>query len=53
VEVCVRVGTRCVGEGYLAKIGIKGMPSNLATAARTAVVLVFAWMSGRPTPRFW
>ena len=27
----------------LAKIGIKGVPSNLATAIRTAVVLVFAW----------
>ena len=27
----------------LAKIGIKGVPSNLATAVRTAVVLFFAW----------
>ena len=27
----------------LAKIGIKGVPSNLATAVRTGVVLVFAW----------
>ena len=27
----------------LAKIGIKGVPSNLATALRTAVVLLFAW----------
>ena len=27
----------------LAKIGIKDVPSNLATAVRTAVVLVFAW----------
>ncbi len=27
----------------LAKIGIQGVPSNLATAVRTAVVLVFAW----------
>jgi transporter family protein len=27
----------------LAKVGIKGVPSNLATAVRTAVVLVFAW----------
>ncbi|HEX3772904.1 MAG TPA: EamA family transporter [Polyangiaceae bacterium] len=27
----------------LAKIGIKGVPSNLATAIRTAVVLAFAW----------
>ena len=27
----------------LAKIGIEGVPSNLATAIRTAVVLVMAW----------
>ena len=27
----------------LAKIGVEGVPSNLATAVRTAVVLVFAW----------
>jgi transporter family protein len=27
----------------LAKIGVKDVPSNLATAVRTAVVLVFAW----------
>jgi transporter family protein len=27
----------------LAKIGIEGVPSNLATAIRTVVVLVFAW----------
>jgi transporter family protein len=27
----------------LAKIGVQGVPSNLATAVRTAVVLVFAW----------
>jgi len=27
----------------LAKIGVKGVESNLATAVRTAVVLVFAW----------
>jgi transporter family protein len=27
----------------LAKIGVKGVPSNLATAIRTAVVLVLAW----------
>ncbi len=26
-----------------AKIGVKDVPSNLATAIRTAVVLVFAW----------
>jgi len=27
----------------LAKIGVEGVPSSLATAIRTAVVLVFAW----------
>ena len=27
----------------LAKIGVKGVDSNLATAVRTTVVLVFAW----------
>ena len=27
----------------LAKIGVQGIPSNLATAVRTVVILVFAW----------
>ena len=27
----------------LAKLGVQGVPSNLATAVRTLVVLVFAW----------
>lgn len=27
----------------LAKLGVQGVPSNLATAIRTLVVLVFAW----------
>ncbi|WP_224365251.1 EamA family transporter [Hyalangium versicolor] len=27
----------------LAKIGVAGVPSNLATAIRTGVILVFAW----------
>jgi transporter family protein len=27
----------------LAKVGVRGVPSNLATALRTVVVLVFAW----------
>ena len=27
----------------LAKIGVEGVPSNVATAVRTVVVLVFAW----------
>ena len=28
----------------LAKIGVQGVPSTLATAVRTGVVLVFAWL---------
>ena len=28
----------------LAKIGVEGIPSSLATALRTCVVVVFAWM---------
>jgi transporter family protein len=28
----------------LAKIGVEGIPSNLATAVRTTVVVVFAWL---------
>ena len=27
----------------LAKVGVEGVPSNLATAIRTVVVLIFAW----------
>jgi transporter family protein len=27
----------------LGKVGVKGIPSNLATALRTVVVLIFAW----------
>ena len=27
----------------LAKLGVQGVPSNLATAIRTVVILVFAW----------
>jgi len=30
--------------GILAKIGVHGVPSNLATALRTVVVIVFAWV---------
>lgn len=41
----------CAGiTNVLAKIGVEGVPSNVATAVRTAVVLVFAslivWMRG-------
>ena len=28
----------------LAKIGVRGVPSNLATAVRTVVVVLFAWL---------
>jgi transporter family protein len=28
----------------LAKVGVQGVPSTLATAVRTAVVLIFAWL---------
>jgi transporter family protein len=31
------------GTAILAKSGVEGVPSNLATAVRTLVVLVFAW----------
>ena len=27
----------------LAKVGVEGVPSNLATAIRTVIVLIFAW----------
>lgn len=46
----------------LAKAGVKGIDSNLATAIRTVVILVFAWSIaffrgfetlGRATPRTW
>ena len=46
----------------LAKAGIKGIDSNLATAIRTVVILVFAWSIvfargfetlNRATPRTW
>ncbi len=36
----------------LAKIGIKGVDSNLATAVRTTVVLVFAWAVVPLTSRY-
>ena len=31
----------------LAKIGVQGVPSTLATAIRTTVVLIFAWLMNR------
>ena len=35
----------------LAKVGVQGVNSNLATAIRTTVVLVFAWLVAVPTLR--
>ena len=37
----------------LAKVGIDGVNSNLATAIRTAVVLVMAWGMGSISRRSW
>ena len=37
----------------LAKVGVRGVDSNLATAIRTTVVLLFAWaiaLAGNPQP---
>jgi len=35
----------------LAKVGVEGVNSNLATAIRTTVVLVFAWLVALPALR--
>jgi transporter family protein len=35
--------TAAAATAILAKIGVERVPSNVATAVRTAVVLVFAW----------
>ncbi len=37
----------------LAKIGIEGVDSNLATAIRTTVILVFTWMLASLTQSTW
>lgn len=42
-RLCAAVGIVCGIDLYLAKIGINGVDSNLATAIRTVVVLVMAW----------
>ena len=39
----VASATAAAATAILAKIGVERVPSNLATAVRTAVVLVFAW----------
>ena len=31
------------GTAILAKVGVEGVDSNLATAIRTSVILVFTW----------
>ena len=36
----------------LAKLGVSGIPSNLATAIRTTVVIVFAWLMVAVTREF-
>lgn len=41
--ICVRFGCICRIDIILAKIGINGVNSNLATAIRTIVVLIMAW----------
>lgn len=41
--ICVRFGCICRIDIILAKIGIDGVNSNLATAIRTIVVLIMAW----------
>jgi transporter family protein len=42
VSACVSA-VAAAATAILAKIGVEGVPSTLATAIRTAVVLVFAW----------
>jgi transporter family protein len=43
VYACVSA-VAAAATAILAKIGVEGVPSTLATAIRTAVVLVFAWV---------
>jgi bacterial/archaeal transporter family protein len=42
VYACVSA-VAAAATAILAKIGVEGVPSTLATAIRTAIVLVFAW----------
>jgi|ERR1700674_3736283 transporter family protein len=42
VYACVSA-VAAAATAILAKVGVEGVPSTLATAIRTAVVLVFAW----------
>jgi bacterial/archaeal transporter family protein len=43
VYACVSA-VAAAATAILAKVGVEGVPSTLATAIRTAVVLVFAWV---------
>jgi transporter family protein len=43
VYALVSAGAAAV-TAILAKIGVQGVPSTLATAVRTGVVLIFAWL---------
>ena len=48
VCACITICNICstyfyTGKGILAKVGIEGVNSNLATAIRTVVVVVMAW----------
>ena len=42
VFACVSAAAAAI-TAILAKVGVEGVPSNLATAIRTVVIMVFAW----------
>ena len=42
-SVCIRVSNFAALTSILAKVGIEGVGSNLATAIRTMVVVIMAW----------
>lgn len=43
-SVCVCVGVFCRCDVYIGKCGIRETDSTVATAIRTIVVLIFAWL---------
>lgn len=43
VYICIIIGSLCCLTSILAKVGINGVNSNLATAIRTVVVVIMAW----------
>ena len=43
VNICITVCNICSLTSILAKVGIDGVNSNLATAIRTVVVVAMAW----------